>query len=81
MKAEVYVSNIKRVIPICNVPKNRKLKGEVDSQLTDAFIQQELLLKRKRRIQQTVEGLTTNVYSMQATELFYTEMPQFDHKA
>jgi hypothetical protein len=81
MKAVVYVSNIKRVIPIYHVTKNRKLKGEVDSQSAYNRMQQELILKKRRKTAEENDGLSTYAYSMQAVETFYTEMPQFDHKA
>lgn len=81
IKAVVYVSSIKRVIPIYHATKNRKLKGDVDSQSAYDNRQQEIMLKRRRKISEENEGLSTYAYSIQASEVFYTEMPQFDHKA
>nr|WP_297934379.1 hypothetical protein [uncultured Lachnoclostridium sp.] len=81
MKAEAYVGIIKRVIPIYHTTKSRKLKGDVDSHLANANIQQELLTKKKRKILQTGNELCTGTYSMQAVEMFFTQTPRFDHKA
>lgn len=81
MKAEAYIGNIKRVIPVYHATKNRKLKGDVDSQLANANVQQELLVKRRRKLPQGSEGLSTYTYSFQAIETFEAVVPAFDHKA
>ena len=80
MKADAYVGNVKRVTPIYHATKNRKLKGDVDSQLANANVQQELLAKRRRKLPQGSEGLSTYTYSFEAVETFGTVIPAFDCK-
>lgn len=81
MKADVYVSNLKRVIPIYHATKSRKLKQDVNSQLEQDSFQQVFLTKKKQRVHEEEAGLRTYAYTMQATESFLTEQPQFDSKA
>lgn len=81
MKADAYIGNVKKVIPIYHATKNRKLKGDVDSQLANANVQQELLAKRRRKLSQGSNGLSTYTYSVEAIETFGAEVPAFDCKA
>lgn len=81
MKADAYIGNVKRVIPIYHATKNRKLKGDVDSQLANANVKQELLAKRRRKLPQSSEGLSTYTYSVEAIETFGAVVPVFDRKA
>lgn len=81
MKADVYIGNVKRVTPIYHATKNRKLKGDVDSQLSNTNVQQELLAKRRRKVLQDSEGISTYTYSIEAIETFDTVVPAFDCKA
>ena len=81
MKADAYIGNVKRVIPIYHATKNRKLKGDVDSQLANANVKQELLAKRRRKLPQSSEGLRTYTYSVEAIETFGAVVPVFDRKA
>lgn len=80
--AEAYVGGIKKVIPIYHATKSRKLKGDVDSQLAHANMEQEVLSKaRKRKGTQLGGILATYVYTTQAEETFFVELHQFDQKA
>lgn len=81
MKADVYVSNIKRVIPIYHATKSRKLKQDVNSQLAQDSFQQVLLAKKKQKALEEEAGLRTYAYTMLATESFSATKPQFDSKA
>ena len=81
MKADAYIGNVKRVIPIYHATKNRKLKGDVDSQLANANVKQELLAKRRRKLPQSSEGLSTYTYSVEAIETFGAVVPVFHRKA
>lgn len=81
MKADAYIGNVKKVIPIYHATKNRKLKGDVDSQLANANVKQELLAKRRRKLPQSSEGLSTYTYSVEAIETFGAVVPVFDRKA
>ncbi|SET59546.1 hypothetical protein [[Clostridium] polysaccharolyticum] len=81
MKADVYVSNIKRVIPIYHATKSRKLKQDVNSQSEQDSFQQVFLTKKKQRVHEEEAGLRTYVYTIYATEDFLADQPQFDSQA
>lgn len=77
----VYLDSMKRVIPITHTAKSRKLKSDVDSQLSNANVPNDLQTKKKRKSPQENEELSTYAYSIEASEMFFYEMSQFDRKA
>lgn len=81
---ETYIANIKKVSPVYHATKNRKLKGDVDSYLASANLQQEALEKnRRKRLMHAQSQITmcSFTYSSSATEIDYEERPHFDQKA
>ena len=77
-----YINSIHRVIPVQQIAKTRKSNRDTGSQLADAYAEQELLYKVKRRKPlQENNGIATFTYAMNGMEQFNNTSRYFDHKA
>lgn len=77
-----YINSIHRVIPVQQIAKTKKSNGDSGSQLADAYAEQELLgkIKRRKPLEES-DGIATFTYAMNGMERLSNTSMYFDHKA
>jgi len=82
MTAITLVGNYRRVIPVQEIAKSRKTKGDADSQLAKSNVKQDLIVKIKRKkLLDADMTLSSYIYSKNGIEKEYATTISFDRKA